>query len=289
MTPLATVDSVTVAQRLQASGTALTKTERRIADVLLTSPEVVAFGTVVEVAAAAEAGTATVVRLATKLGYDGFVGLQSDVQTELSTQLRPAAERIRGLGATEDLVGRHTVAEEHNVAGTLGGLDSDDLSAVVRLLADERRAVRMLSGSASRGVAMQFVHDLLHLRPDVELVRGNQVDVLAALALAPVHTTVLAVDLRRYDRWLLEALAAARGHGCVTVAVSDSVISPLAADATHCFVVEAASAGPFDSHVGTLALFNLLVAEVAVSRRSKATERLDRLERTWSDHGALGD
>lgn len=286
---MATVGAVTVAQRLQASGAALTTTERRIADVLLTTPQVIAFGTVAEVAAAAEAGTATVVRLATKLGYEGFVGLQSDVQGELSTQLLPAAERIRQLGAADDLVGRHTVAEENNVAGTLAGLDAQRLDAVVRLLADERRAIRMLSGSASRGVATQFVHDLSHLRPDVELVDGNHVDVLQALALAPSDAIVLAVDLRRYDRWLLDALAAAHGHGFVTVAISDSVISPLAADATHSFVVEAASAGPFDSHVGTLALFNLLVTEVAVSRRSKATQRLDRLERAWSDHDALGD
>ena len=100
---------------------------------------------------------------------------------------------------------------------------------------------------------------------------------------------VLAVDLRRYDRWLLDTLAVAHGHRFVIVTVSDSVISPLAAHATHSFVVEAASAGPFDSHVGTLALFNLLVAEVAVGRRSHATERLDLLERAWSSDDALGD
>ena len=280
---------MTVAQRLQASGAALTTTERRIADVLLATPQIVAFGTVAEVAAAAEAGTATVVRLATKLGYSGFVGLQADVQSELATQLRPAAERIRQLGAGDDLVGRHTAAEHGNVEGTLALLDPEVLAAVISLLADDRRAVRVLSGSASCGVATQFVHDLLQLRPDVVLVGGNQVDVLQSLALSPTDTVVVAVDLRRYDRWLLDALAVAHEHGFVIVAVSDSVISPLATDATHPFVVEAASAGPFDSHVGTLALFNLLVAEVALARRSNATERLDRLERAWSTDDALGD
>lgn len=286
---VATVGDVTVSQRLQASGTTLTPAERRIADVLLTAPQTVAFGTVAEVAAAAGAGNATVVRLATKLGYDGFVGLQRDVQSELATRLRPAAERIRQLGAGDDLVGRHTAAEEGNVAGTLADLDPVVLAAAVALLTDDRRAVRVLSGSASCGVATQFVHDLLQLRPGVELVGGNQVDVLQALALAPPDTAVVAVDLRRYDRWLLDALAVAGGHGFVIVAVSDSVISPLTAEATHSFVVEAASAGPFDSHVGTLALFNLLVAEVAVARRSNAAQRLDRLEQAWSADDALGN
>ena len=282
------MDDVTVAARLQSAGNALTATERRIADVLLSSPQVVAFGTVAEVAAAAGAGTATVVRLATKLDYEGFVALQRAIQSELAQQLRPAAERIRELG-DDDLVTRHTAAEEGNVAGTLAHLDASALAAVVALLADHRRPVRILSGSASRGVATQFEHDLLHLRPDVAAIAGSQVDVLQALALSGADTVVVALDLRRYERWLVEALQVAADRGQTAVALTDSVLSPLASSALHSFVVEAASAGPFDSHVGTLALLNLFVAEVAVARRSTATERLDRLEGAWSANDALID
>lgn len=278
---------MTVAGRLQATGDALTVTERRIADVVLATPQVVAFGTVAEVASAAEAGTATVVRLATKLGYGGFVDLQADVRDEFAHQLMPAAERIRQLGASEDLAGRHIAAESGNVTGTLAGLDAATVGTVVGLLADDRRPIGVLSGSASRGVATQFVHDLCHLRPGVELIGGNDVDVLQTLALAAPNTVIIAVDLRRYDRWLLDALVTAHRHEFLIVAVSDSVISPLAADAAHALVVDAVSAGPFDSHVGTLALFNLVVAEVAVARRSNATKRLDRLEQAWSADGAL--
>jgi DNA-binding MurR/RpiR family transcriptional regulator len=71
--------------------------------------------------------------------------------------------------------------------------------------------------------------------------------------------------------------------------LTDSVLSPLAATADRSFVIEAASAGPFDSHVGTLALLDLLVARVAAARRRAATQRLDRLERAWRDADALTD
>lgn len=287
-TPVSTVGRVTIAERLQLAGSALTATERRIADVLLASPQVVAFGTVAEVAAAAHAGTATVVRLATKLDYEGFVALQRDIQSELAHQLRPAAERIRELG-DDDLVTRHTAAEESNVARTLATVDEVTLAAVVALLADHRRPVRILSGSASRGVATQFEHDVLHLRPDVVAISGSQVDVLQALALCSANTVIVALDLRRYERWLVEALHVGADHGHIAVALTDSVLSPLSACAQHSFVVEAASAGPFDSHVGTLALLNLFVAEIAVARRSAATERLDRLEGAWSANDALID
>ena len=67
------------------------------------------------------------------------------------------------------------------------------------------------------------------------------------------------------------------------------MLSPLAAAADTTLVVEAASTGPFDSHVGTLALLNLLVVDVSVARREAATARLDRLESTWRDADALTD
>ena len=49
-----------------------------------------------------------------------------------------------------------------------------------------------------------------------------------------------------------------------TVAIADSVLSPVAACSQRTLVVTAAGAGPFDSHVGTLALMNVLVAGAAV-------------------------
>jgi len=45
--------------------------------------------------------------------------------------------------------------------------------------------------------------------------------------------------------------------------------------------------GPFDSHVGTLALLNLVVTEVASRLRSSATSRLDRVEDAWRAAGSL--
>jgi hypothetical protein len=52
-------------------------------------------------------------------------------------------------------------------------------------------------------------------------------------------------------------------------------------------VLSAGSIGPFDSHVGTLALLNLVVTEVAGRTRSSASGRLDRVENAWRAAGSL--
>jgi DNA-binding MurR/RpiR family transcriptional regulator len=282
------VQAMEVQDRVRRAGNQLTAAERRVAQVVLERPQLVGFGTVADLAAAASAGAATVVRLAAKLGFDGFSSLQASVQRDLSRQLRPAAERIRELGG-EHPVERHRAAELSNVQATLDAVESAGLDAVVALLADTARDVLVLAGDAERGVAVQFATDLGALRPGVTTVGGSDIGVRRALALSAPRSTLIAVDLRRYERWVLEAVEQSREAGHTIVALSDGVLSPLAMRADHSFVIAAASVSPFDSHVGTLALFDLFVAAAAERLKSTAAERLERVEAAWSAGASLID
>jgi len=275
-----TLGAVESADRIGRLGASLTKAERRVAEVVLERPQLVAFGTVAELAAAAEAGAATVVRLASKLGFDGFTALQASVQHDLANELRPAAERIREPVGT-DLVGRHLQLEQANVQTTLRSIDPELLDDVVRHLADPAARVFVLAGDNSRGVAQQLVLDLGALRDDVMVLDGNDIAVRRQIALLRPTDVLVTVDFRRYERWLVGAAAQAADAGVWSVAVTDSLLSPLSAIARRTFVIAAAGAGPFDSHVGTLSVFNLLVTGVADQLRAVATERLDRLEAVW--------
>ncbi len=275
-----------VADRIGRASTSLTNAERRVAEVILANPQLVAFGTVADLAAAAESGAATVVRLATKLAFEGFSALQASVQQDLAHQLRPAAERIRD-PAVHDSLSRHLQLEASNVQTTLGAIDQASLADVVEHLSDSSRSVYVLSGDASKGVAAQLVGDLHALRANVALVDGNDVAIRRTVALMGESDILVTIDLRRYDRWLVEAVRTASAAGVWTVSVTDSVLSPLAACAQRTFVVAAAGAGPFDSHVGTLALINVLAAGVAIRLRGVATDRLDRAEAAWRAADAL--
>ncbi len=259
-----------------------------MAEVVLARPQLVAFGTVAELADTAGSGAATVVRLASKLGYDGFTGLQEAVQHALARQLRPAAERIREPAAT-DAIGRHLDLEVDNVATTLRTVDPASLDELVAHLADLQSRVFLLSGDASLGVAQQWAGELRALRDDVSMIEGNDVAVRRAVALLHPGDAVVAIDLRRYDKWVVDAARGAHERGVWLAAVTDSLLSPLASLADRTFTVSAAGGGPFDSHVGTLALANLVVAGVADRLRAEATERLDRAEAAWRASGSLTD
>lgn len=266
----------------------LTAAERRVAEVVLEAPQTVAFGTVAELATASGSGVATVARLAAKLGFDGYSDLQAAVRDDLARQLRPAAERIRTTPGA-DALSQHRAVEAANVEATLAELDHGVLSGVIERLADLGRSVAVVAADASAGVARQFVGELSALRPGVVSIEGNEVAVARAVALLEHGDTLVAFDLRRYDRWVVDTVRRAGERGVWLVALTDSRLSPLAIDAHAVFTVSAGAVGPFDSHVGTLALCNVLVAGIAERLRTGATERLERIEAAWRGSGALTD
>jgi DNA-binding MurR/RpiR family transcriptional regulator len=277
---------VEVAERIRIHSGSLTAAERRVAEAILRSPQSVGFGTVADLADSAKVGAASVVRLATKLGFDGYSDLQASIQHDLMRQLRPAVERI------DETVGdgprsAHAAVELANVRATIEAADSRSIEALAARLADLSRPVVVVSGEASAGVAEQFTDQLEQLREDVRVLRGSDVAVRRAIAVLPANATAVVIDLRRYERWVLDAHTSLRERGVWSAAFTDSILSPLAARADVTFVLSADSVGPFDSHVGTLALLNLIGAEVAGALRSSARDRLAAVEEAWSRHGSL--
>jgi DNA-binding MurR/RpiR family transcriptional regulator len=264
----------------------LTATERRIAEVLAHEPQIIAFGTVAQVAGRAGTSGPSVVRLAVKLGYHGFVELQADVQQELARQLAPARDRIRQRPPS-NLLEQVGEAEADNINQTLAGVDGDAFGRVVDLLADRRRHVWVLPGDVTFPVGLTLSTQLDQLREDVTLLTGSAVAVARRLAGLAAGDTVMVVDIRRYERSLVEMVRLARDRSAQIVVLTDSPLSPLAGMAGETFFVAAKGVGPFDSMTGALALAHALVAATAAGLRRSATARLDAIELAWHDAAAL--
>jgi DNA-binding MurR/RpiR family transcriptional regulator len=127
------------------------------------------------------------------------------------------------------------------------------------------------------------------LRDHVTLIGGTPVRVSRLVSGVAPDDIVVAIDHRRYERWVLETARRLVDAGAVLLSVTDSAFSPLAQRARHTFVVSARSPGPFDSHAGTIALVDALIASVATRLRRSATERLDAVEAAWSNARDLVD
>ncbi len=275
-----------VVERIMAQAERLTSTERKIAEVLAREPQVIAFGTVAQVAQRAGTSGPSVVRLAVKLGYDGFVGLQADVQSELARQLGPARDRIRQRLPT-DFLARVQAAEQDNVLQTLHGISTAALDRTIARLADRHRQVWVLSAEMTTPIGLVLASQLSQLREGVTLLQGSEVAIGRAMAGLEPMDTLISIDIRRYERSVVGLTKWAADQGAAVIAVTDSPLSPLGASASETFFISARGVGPFDSVTGGMALANVLIAGVAARLRQSARARLDVTEAAWSTLGAL--
>jgi DNA-binding MurR/RpiR family transcriptional regulator len=275
-----------VVDRITARADRLTPAERKVAAILAGEPQRVAFGTVATVAQKAGTSGPSVVRLAVKLGYGGFVDLQSDVQEELARQLGPARERIRQRPPS-DLIGRALASETVNVSRTLSAVNQDTFRTAVAKLSDRRRHIFVLPGEMTMPAGHVLAAHLAQLREGVTLLTGSEVAASKRLATLEGGDVVMVIDMRRYERWVLTVLRRAGQQGASVIAITDSPLSPLGTLAAETFLMAAEGVGPFDSLVGVIALANALVAGVAARLRQSATSRLDAIEAAWAATNAL--
>ncbi len=264
----------------------LTVSERKVAEAILEDPKIVAFGTVAQLASRAGSSGPTVLRLAAKLGFVGFVDLQAAVQENIADQLRPATQRIRER-RSGDLIANALHADLDNVRRTLEQIDPNDFAETVELVADRRHKVFVmaseLSGSAGRLLAQQL--DLL--RDGIVLIDGPGPSVSRKLVDVEAGDVVLVFDLRRYEQWVLAATERVDEHGALVVAITDSRLSSLAQHARYVFTIAARGAGPFDSATGGMAFVHAFGAATAARLRRSATVRLDQIEASWAAGGDL--
>ncbi len=269
-----------------ATAASTSPAESRVVQAVLGDPQAVAFGTMAELVERAGVGSGTVARLCTKLGLSGFAELQRRIQHEVVLGGGSAAERIKGT-RPDDLLGNIAATEQRNVSSTFDRLDREAFARAAAILATRQHHVVVMGSDAAGGIARHFSQELASLRPQVEFLDGNPVTVARRIALSDGTDALLAIDVHRYDSWLVNTVERFAEAGAQVIALTDNPRSRIATASVAHLGFETSSPGPFDSFTAALAVLNALNAETAVRLKGTAVERLDKLEQTWKSTKAL--
>jgi DNA-binding MurR/RpiR family transcriptional regulator len=253
----------------------LTPTERRIAELVLEDPTLLAFGTVSDLADRAQTSRPSIVRFATKLGFDGYTDLQSWIRNQLSHQLSSPSQRIRQQEGSSEPV---RTAIEQAIHQTFDALDEHRLSALAKPIAKAKN-IWILSGETSMAGAHVLHSGLAMIRPDVHLVVEHSTG--RELSSAAPGDTAVVFDFVRYRRNSITTARALSGLGVNIVAITDGPLSPLAALTKNWCELKIPAVGPFDSSIPSVIAAELLVAQVVEQLGNKARKRIDRLESLW--------
>jgi len=268
--------NLSIQERIAAVGIRLTPTERRIAQTVLDDPTLLTFGTVADLAKQAKTSHPSIVRFATKLGFEGYTDLQGWVRQGVADQLGTPGQRIRRPHGMESNV-RADI--QTSIDSTLSTLDSSTLQRLAKPLIGAER-VWILSGETSRAGAYTLLSGLSMIRDGVQLI--DQHNFGRDLSGATARDAAVAFDFARYRRSCVCAARALLDLGVPLVSITDSPLSPLASITDSWCALKVPGVGPFDSSLPAVLAAELLVVEVAGELGPKIHDRIDRLEQLWN-------
>lgn len=261
---------------------------------LVERPEEVAVRTITELAESLGVNASTLTRLATRLGYSGFVDFQTVFRDGLASRHRNfyseqagrlvahASERSQSGGARQrpEVDAMVQIAKDSiaNIEGFLAQLSADELRQAARLLASAPR-VRVHGLRQFSALANFLCYGLSMVRGDVALLDPHGLGVAEGLAQLQPGDLVVVTSVEPYTRSVAQAAAAASAAGMVVIAITDNRASPLAAASKHAFFVPHSSAF-FSNSMGAYVIFcEGLLNLVATGLGKKALQALERRER----------
>jgi len=260
---------------------------KALANFVVQNYQRVAFMTARQLAQRCEVSESTVMRFVTSLGYTGYPDflrtLQGIVNYELTAverlEITPEEKkgRPRRSGA-ERLVKKTILTEIENLRRLYDHFSEEDFYRAVEEIVKARQIV-IIGFRVSASLAMYFGYLLKNVKEEVIVLNQNGSWVYDQLGILEKDCLVIALGFRRYPNELIEVLKYCKGHNLKILAVTDSIVSPVAALSDMIQVVEYEGESFVDTFAAPICLINGLIAETAMKDKKKSLKMLNKLEK----------
>lgn len=249
------------------AGRNFSKSEMKVVRELLGNYPAAGLTTVSKLARQAGVSDPTALRVAVRLGFDGFAGMQAALLTEVEAHMRSPLTLPAEPGPAARI--------EHNacqafVAETLVQCNATaratataDYERAAVLLADPRHRILCLGGRFSRFLAGILQRCLHQMRDGTQLLEGSAADLVDELAAIGRRHVLVVFDYRRYQADVVRFASQAKERGAAIILFTDTWMSPLARQANIVITAPTATASPFDTLVTPLLQAEAVVAGVA--------------------------
>lgn len=271
----------TIRDMLLAAAPALTPAESRITQALLAEYPSSGLGSASALARRAGVSDPTVLRLLSKLGFQGFGDFQARLLAEVEVRLHSPlmmmeAKRPVGAGASASAQYLASVAVSVDKLAASG--QEALIERAARLIISAKGRVYLLGGRFSRHLAGMLAGYLSQFRDgvvDLGEVGSRAVDQLVDISKSDV---LILFDYRRYQNDTMRYGEQAAEHGAHVILFTDPWMSPLAARAEVTLTCPVEAQSPFDTMAPALAQIEALTAHLLGAARPEARSRIEALE-----------
>lgn len=278
--------AIDISQRILKIHPTLSKGHKKIANAVLHEYEKVAYMTASELGRKTEVSESTVVRFAAVLGYEGYSEFQRAIQELVKTKLTPN-QRIE---ITNKRIGKGDILENvmhsdiDKIKYTLDNLNRDAFHDSVKAILDAKN-IYVMGARSAEPVARILQYNLSLIFDNVKFITASSTaEVFEQMFSIDESDVLIAFSFPRYSSKVVNAVKFADSKNATTIAVTDSVISPLAQYAEHLLLAQSDMASYMDSLVAPISIINAIIVEIARKREKSITKRFDTLEKIWDEY-----
>lgn len=259
----------------------MSKGQKRIAQYILENYDKAAFMTASKLGDRAGVSESTVVRFADALGYDGYPRLQKSLQ-ELIRNKMTSLQRIEMTSEMDRSEALKAVmkSDMQNIRTTIEEVDEKAFNDAVEAILGAR-TVYVLGVRSSAALAQFMGYYLNFVIENVRVPSLGINDILEQMMRIDERDVCIGISFPRYSNRTIEGMHMAREKGATVIAITDSMLSPLAREANHLLIAKSDMASFVDSLVAPLSLINALIVDISLRKKEDITSFLDELEKLW--------
>ncbi|MEW8993661.1 MurR/RpiR family transcriptional regulator [Clostridium sp.] len=278
-------NSTDLMRMIQTKFSRLSKGQKLIAEYILKHYDKAAFMTAAKLGASVGVSESTVVRFANQLGYEGYPELQKALQELIKNKLT-TAQRIE---LSNDFIIPNNAlkgvlkSDIENIRATMEKINYEAFESTVNSILNSKKIY--IVGLRSSAALADFLGFYLNLILDnVKIVSYGMSDIFEQMLTLGEGDCVIGIGFPRYAMRTVETLNYAKSRGADVVAITDSVLSPLATKADYVLIAESNMASFVDSLVAPLSVINALIIAVGLKEKDKISKTFTELEQVWQEY-----
>jgi DNA-binding MurR/RpiR family transcriptional regulator len=267
----------------------LSPKQKKIARFILDNPDFTSYASASELGEKNNTTAATVVRFAQTLGYEGFSQLKDTLRIELPHYMTTIA-RLQKRMSAKTLPSSNTqqvfYTDIKNIERTAINVSENKLNAALDAIIKAKRTL-VIGAGLSYAPAAFLTHSLKVMGFNALAIQGEVLRSAVDISQIKPDDLMIAIDLWRYVRMTVNAVSLAKKTGSQVIAITDSIVSPVAQMADIAFEIATEGIAHSLSITALLSLLNVFIAMLADRVPEQVYESLKRVDEVYRGNDLL--
>lgn len=247
---------------------------RIVAQYLIDNPNDAALMTIAALSQATGVQPSAFIRFSKAIGFNGFSDIQTILRQNLQQRQASYAARVAGNTRNEAAglapLERYSALAAQSVNALASSIEQEQLDAAVAIL-QQARLVHVVGHRRAWPVAAYFAYMIAGFGAETHLFSPAGAMVETNVSLIKPGDAMLAISFPQYSTATLEFVEQARSRDVPVIAITNTLVSPIARQARLAFEVDQDTTDGFRSAAGAMTLAQVLAISYGEAKGGQRT------------------